>query len=176
MKHEQSDLADVVIEQARERGWQIASAESCTAGAIGQRLASAKGASKTYLGGVIAYTKTCKERVLGVPAELLHEPQGAVSQEVALAMASGVRRLTGAALGVASTGVAGPLPDEDHNPVGRVFIAVVGEGDLSEVRRFDFGAIGFEDILHRTIDAALMMLAHQFLRDSPVIALAPAAK
>lgn len=155
----QDDLANLLIDQLGERRWQVASAESCSAGRIGQKLAAAKGASKTYAGGVIAYTKETKNRVLGVPAELMSRPEGAVSEEVAIAMAEGVLQLTGVAIAVATTGVAGPSPDEDGNPVGRIVVAIARAGRKSEAQRFDYGECACDDILNWTVDAALMMLA-----------------
>ncbi len=100
-----------------------------------------------------------QNRVLHVPDDLLQKPEGAVSRDVAVAMAEGVRDLVGATLAIASTGVAGPTPDEDDNPVGRIYLAVAGEGCDPDCRRFDFGSMDAETILARTVDAAMLMLA-----------------
>jgi nicotinamide-nucleotide amidase len=103
-------------------GRTIATAESLTGGLLAGALTSVPGASAVVLGGVVSYSPGVKAEVLGVPWQLL-EQQGAVSAETALAMADGVRRVTGAEVGVATTGVAGPDPSEGQ-PVGTVFVAV----------------------------------------------------
>lgn len=161
------DLTALIIEDLRARGWTLATAESCTAGRIAQELADAKGSGGVYLGGVVAYDKDCKNRVLHVPDDLLQKPEGAVSRDVAVAMAEGVRDLVGATLAIASTGVAGPTPDEDDNPVGRIYLAVAGEGCDPDCRRFDFGSMDAETILARTVDAAMLMLAGHLGRETP---------
>ena len=86
--------------------------------------------------------------------------------KVAVAMAEGVRNLTGANLAIASTGVAGPGADEDGNPVGRIYLAVAREASNPNCRRFEFGEIGADAILARTVDAALLMLAGVLGRDA----------
>nr|WP_181313886.1 CinA family protein [Phreatobacter cathodiphilus] len=152
----------MVMEALRDRDWTLACAESCTAGRLAQTLASGPGASRIFLGGVVAYTPSTKERVLAVPAEMLERPEGAVSEDVAVQMARGAADLTGADLALATTGVAGPSSDEEGNPVGRVYIALhdATAGDAEgAVRRFDFGDIGPKEVVERTVDAALILLA-----------------
>ncbi|MGC8473481.1 MAG: CinA family protein [Candidatus Dormibacteria bacterium] len=100
----------------------IATAESCTGGLLASLLTSVPGASAAFLGGVVAYSNQVKVSQLGVPADLL-EQVGAVSEEVALAMAKGVRRALGADLGVGITGVAGPGHSE-MKPPGLVYVAL----------------------------------------------------
>lgn len=130
-------LASVVLALLRRRGETVVVAESCTGGAIGAALAAVPGASDGFLGGVIAYSNAVKQDVLGVPAELL-ETHGAVSEPVAIAMADGARRLTGASWAIAVTGIAGPGGGSEDKPVGLVHIAVAGpEGSRSE--RVSFG-------------------------------------
>ncbi len=102
----------------------MSTAESLTGGRLGALLTAVPGASATYRGGVIAYATDLKQRVLGVPAELIAE-HGVVSAPCAAAMARGVRALTGSDYGVATTGVAGPDRQEGH-PAGTVFVAVAG--------------------------------------------------
>lgn len=129
-------LAAVVLEQLRRRGDTLAVAESCTGGGLGAALAAVPGASEVFLGGVIAYANTVKEQLLGVSAEDL-ERHGAVSDPVALAMAAGARRLTGATWAIAVTGIAGPGGGTETKPVGLVHIAVAGASDAwSEAVRF----------------------------------------
>jgi len=103
----------------------LAVAESCTGGMLGSRLTAVPGSSTYFLGGIISYADSAKESLLGVPAEVIRE-KGAVSAESAVAMAQGVRRLTGADLGVSITGVAGPGGGSDAKPVGTTYVALVG--------------------------------------------------
>lgn len=129
-------LASVVLRQLRGRGQTLAVAESCTGGGLGAALAAVPGASEVFLGGVIAYANAVKRDLLGVPESLL-ESHGAVSDPVAMAMAQGVRRCTGADWALAITGVAGPGGGSADKPVGLVHIAVVGpEGGRSVPLRF----------------------------------------
>ncbi len=129
-------LASVVLALLRRGGQTLAVAESCTGGGLGAALAAVPGASDVWLGGVIAYANSVKQGLLAVPAELL-AAHGAVSDPVALAMAAGVRRCTGADWGIAVTGVAGPGGGSAEKPVGLVHIAVAGpDGAASEAVRF----------------------------------------
>jgi len=119
----EDDLAAVVLGACRTRGWRIAVAESCTGGLLGERLTNIPGASDTFVGGVIAYDNAVKETLLAVPrAELV--AHGAVSESVAAAMAAGARQSTGAEVGLAITGVAGPEGGTPEKPVGTVWVAV----------------------------------------------------
>ncbi|MEO1002260.1 MAG: competence/damage-inducible protein A [Cyanobacteria bacterium J06638_7] len=129
-------LASVVLELLRRRDETVAVAESCTGGGIGAALAAVPGASDVFLGGVIAYANAVKQQVLGVSQTSL-AVNGAVSDPVALAMAAGVRQLTGAGWGIAVTGIAGPGGGTAAKPVGLVHIAVAGpDGSHSEGVRF----------------------------------------
>lgn len=133
-----------IVADAAAAGLTVATAESLTAGMVCAELGSVPGASGMLMGAVVAYQNSVKERLLGVSADLLARA-GSVDAEVARRMAQGVRRLTGATLGVATTGVAGPEP-HDGQPVGTVFIALADEygawcarhhfeGNRSAVRR-----------------------------------------
>jgi PncC family amidohydrolase len=115
-----------VLELLRTRGLTLAVAEGDTGGLLLERLTSTPGSSATMLGGVVAYHDDLKRDLLGVPAEMLRE-HGAVSSEVALAMAAGVRKLVAADVGVATTGIAGPGGATPSKPVGLAFVAVVDE-------------------------------------------------
>jgi nicotinamide-nucleotide amidase len=129
-------LASVVLALLRSRGQTLAVAESCTGGGLGAALAAVPGASDVFLGGVIAYANAVKQGLLAVHPELL-EQHGAVSDPVAIAMAEGVRRSTGADWGVAITGIAGPGGGSPGKPVGLVHLAVAGpQGSRSEGVRF----------------------------------------
>jgi nicotinamide-nucleotide amidase len=120
-------LANALIARAKRAGVTIVTAESCTAGLMCQILSDAEGAAEFFHGGFVTYTKAHKTCALGVPVSLLHD-KGAVCAEVARAMAEGALRHSQADIGAAITGVAGPEPDDDGNPVGRVCIAVARRG------------------------------------------------
>jgi PncC family amidohydrolase len=105
------------------RGWTVAVAESCTGGLLGAALTAVPGSSRYVRGGVIAYDNDVKRALLEVDGDVL-ERHGAVSQEVALAMARGARRRLETDVGVGITGVAGPGSEEDGKPAGLVYVAV----------------------------------------------------
>ena len=109
----------------------IATAESLTGGRLAVAFTDTPGASETYLGGVVTYATELKASVLDVDATIIEE-KGVVSAECAKAMASGVRALTGASFGVATTGVAGPTEQEGREP-GTVFVGISGPGLLEAV-------------------------------------------
>ncbi|MGW6691466.1 CinA family protein [Streptomyces sp. NPDC054961] len=110
----------------------VAVAESLTGGMVAAELTAVPGASRSFRGSVTAYATELKHRVLGVDAELL-AAEGAVNAQVAEEMAAGVRRVLGASWGIATTGVAGPDP-QDGQPVGTVFVAVAGPGGRKTAR------------------------------------------
>jgi nicotinamide-nucleotide amidase len=118
------ELARQVIELLDARGQTVAVAESLTGGLVAAALTSVPGSSAVFRGGVVAYATELKTALLGVPAALLAE-HGPVHDEVARAMAQGVRQRLAASYGLATTGVAGPGP-ADGQPPGRVFVAVAG--------------------------------------------------
>lgn len=131
---ESDTLQSVVADKLVERGESLAVAESCTGGALAAKFTAMSGASAYFMGGVVAYDNSIKERVLGVSAETLRD-HGAVSREVAVQMAEGVRRLFGTTYGVATTGIAGPTGGSDEKPVGTVWVAVSGpRGTVAEVK------------------------------------------
>jgi nicotinamide-nucleotide amidase len=118
------------------RGLTIAAAESCTGGLIGHELTQVPGSSAYFKGAVVAYDDAVKTRLLGVDAELI-AARGAVSEEVARAMAVGARRALGADIAVATTGIAGPAGGTAHKPVGLVHFAVsTARGETHLERRF----------------------------------------
>jgi nicotinamide-nucleotide amidase len=118
-------LDEIVATGFAERGLTVATAESCTGGMLAARLTERPGSSAWVLGGVTAYANSAKEQLLGVPADVLAE-HGAVSPEVALALAEGARARFGADVGVGITGVAGPGGGTADKPVGTVHLCVVG--------------------------------------------------
>ena len=139
-------------------GKRLATAESLTGGGIGQAITSVSGASAVFAGGIISYTNEVKNKVLGVPVEIL-DTHGAVSAPVAKAMAEGARRVIGADAAVAVTGLAGPSGDEFGNPVGTVFIGYADE-DTAFAREYHFDG-SREEVREQTICAALALILEQ---------------
>jgi nicotinamide-nucleotide amidase len=114
-------VEEVVLDLCRARGWTLATAESCTGGMVAARLTSVPGSSDVFLGSVVSYANEVKERELAVPRETL-ERYGAVSEETAAAMSSGVRDRLGADVAVSVTGIAGPGGGTADKPVGLVHV------------------------------------------------------
>ena len=116
-------LEQIVLYYLGLRGATLAVAESCTGGMISQRITSVPGSSRSFLGGAVVYSNELKTAFAGVPPELISE-SGAVSKDVAEALAYGIRRYTGATLGLGVTGIAGPGGGSEDKPVGLVYIAL----------------------------------------------------
>jgi len=116
-------LEQIVLDLLGLRQSTLAVAESCTGGMVSQRLTGIAGASRSFLGGAIVYSNEMKTTLAGVPADLIVQ-HGAVSEQVARAMAHGIRLRTGATLGVGITGIAGPTGGTEEKPVGLVYIAL----------------------------------------------------
>lgn len=142
---DETTVDEIVAAALVRRRESVAVAESCTGGGLGARMTALPGASRWFLGGVIAYANAVKSGLLGVPDSVI-EGDGAVSQASAEAMARGARIATGATWGVAITGVAGPDGGTPDKPVGLVWIAIAGptgvtsatgvfRGDRASVRR-----------------------------------------
>ena len=127
-------LEEVIGQKLRAAKLTLATAESCTGGLLGDRLTNISGSSGYYLGGVISYSNEIKEKILGVPHQIL-ETVGAVSSECALAMAQGIRKLTGSSIGISTTGIAGPGGGTEEKPVGLVFIGI-STINYDQVKRF----------------------------------------
>ncbi len=123
-----------------ERGLTLATAESCTGGLVGHAITEVPGSSRYYLGGVVAYSDSVKIVALGVDPALI-AAHGAVSTEVAVAMAEGARRVFGADLGLGISGIAGPDGGTPGKPVGLVHIAVAHR-DGADHRRRVFRGLG----------------------------------
>jgi nicotinamide-nucleotide amidase len=126
-------IDDIVADTLRGGGLTVAVAESCTGGLLGARLTERPGSSDYVLGGVISYADSVKEGLLGVPAGMLAQC-GAVSEEVAGAMAEGARAATGADCALAITGVAGPDGGTPEKPVGLVYVGCAAAGATQVVR------------------------------------------
>ena len=149
-----ADLAAVVLEKCRSLGLKLAVAESCTGGLLGERITNIPGSSDVFLGGVIAYHNDVKRNALGVRQEDI-ERYGAVSEQVALQMASAIRERFAADVGVSVTGIAGPGGGAPEKPVGLVWIAV--HSSDAKARRFHVGGDRVE-IRQRAAQAALEMV------------------
>lgn len=133
---ERITLEEAVGRRLAARKQTLAVAESCTGGLVGHRLTQIAGSSAYFLGGIIAYSNASKIRELGVAGELI-ERQGAVSEEVAHAMANGVRTRFSADYGLAITGIAGPEGGTAEKPVGTVWVAVAdASGTVAQLRQF----------------------------------------
>jgi nicotinamide-nucleotide amidase len=154
-------LSQEAIGLLRARGDTMAVAESLTGGMLAAALTAIPGASAAFRGGVVSYATDLKAALLGVPAALL-ERHGAVHPDVARAMADGVRSRLGATVGVATTGVAGPDP-QDGQPVGTVYIAV-SAGGRTAVRSLGLSG-GRQQIREATVEQALDLLICRLRED-----------
>jgi nicotinamide-nucleotide amidase len=124
-------LEEVVAHELTLNKATIAAAESCTGGLLSERLTSIAGSSAYFLGGVVCYSNELKSAWLDVPAEMILA-KGAVSAEVAVALAEGIRRRVGSTLGVGITGVAGPGGGTEEKPVGTVHVAIASSSGVKE--------------------------------------------
>ena len=127
-------LEQIVGYYLQMRNATLAVAESCTGGLIAERITNVPGSSRYFLGGAVVYSNELKTKFAGVPAGVIAK-RGAVSSEVAAALAEGIRDRTGATIGLAVTGVAGPGGGTPEKPVGLVYLAVAGEHGTEVVER-----------------------------------------
>jgi nicotinamide-nucleotide amidase len=149
------EIESVVVRLLTARKKTLALAESCTGGGIANRVTNVPGASAVFLGGVVSYANSAKEKFLGVRAETLQQ-HGAVSEAVAREMAEGAREKFGADFAIAVTGIAGPTGGTAVKPVGTVFIALAGEfGTVVERKLNSFDRATFKEL---TAQQALEML------------------
>ena len=154
-------LEYVVLEGLKARRLTLGCAESCTGGLIAKRITDVPGASQVFKGGIVSYTNAVKANVLHVPEELLKQ-FGAVSAQVALAMARGARTALGCDLAVSSTGVAGPDKDDRGNDVGTAFVAIATpEGEY--VRALHLGTRPMRERLRTQIAHHAFDLARRYL-------------
>lgn len=153
-------LARAVLAEARKNGLTIATAESCTGGLVAAALTDIAGSSDVFDRGFVTYSNAAKTAMIGVPAALIVE-NGAVSAEVAAAMAEGALRASGAGLAVAITGVAGPGGGNAAKPVGLVhFAAAARDGRVNRIERRYDPALGRKGIRRAaTIEALGLLLA-----------------
>lgn len=161
-------LARRIVEQLTEEKLTLATAESCTGGALAGILSAAPGSGEIFEGGFVCYSKRAKERVLGVSPAVIAETT-AVSRRVVEAMAHGARDRLDCDFAVAITGVTGPEPDEDGNPVGRVHSAVAARaGNVNHLEQTLQG-VPPETLREEAILGALRLLAAALDRRSPAI-------
>ncbi|MBR3950569.1 MAG: competence/damage-inducible protein A [Bacteroidaceae bacterium] len=152
---EDTTLAGALGNILKQKGLTVATAESCTGGNIAHEITAIAGSSAYFNGSVIAYSNNVKQRVLGVPEEMLAQ-YGAVSRPVVEAMVAGVMQLAGTTCAIATSGIAGPDGGTSEKPVGTVWIAVgIGNKIISECAHF---AGSRTYIIERATQRALMML------------------
>jgi nicotinamide-nucleotide amidase len=149
-----------VLDQARESGFMIATAESCTGGLIATALTSVAGSSDIFERGFVTYSNQAKVEMLGVDEDLI-TLHGAVSQQVARAMCEGAIEHSNANLAVSVTGIAGPGGGSKEKPVGTVHIGVTSQEAGTNHAHLDFGDIGRAEIRLKTMLAAFSMLQAQ---------------
>jgi len=147
------DPAQQIITLLTEAGKTIVTAESCTGGMIGAALTDIPGSSAAFFGGYITYANSAKSRMIHVQARLIRD-YGAVSNQVARAMADGARNTAHADYAVAVTGIAGPDGGTEKKPVGLVYVAVSSEL-ATLVIEHRFGDLGRAEIRKRSVAAAL---------------------
>lgn len=149
--------AERLLAVMRSKSWKLATAESCTGGLIAGLFTDIAGASDVFERGFVTYSNAAKVGVLNVTfdAVLRH---GAVSAEVAKAMAEGARRASAADVALAVTGIAGPGGGSSAKPVGLVYIGLAMPGSLAHAKEFRFGEIGRTQVRLKTLTEALTML------------------
>ncbi|MBA3344651.1 MAG: competence/damage-inducible protein A [Gemmatimonadales bacterium] len=150
-----TDLATVVLDLARARGLSLGVAESCTGGLVGGRLTEIAGSSDVFAGGIVSYGNELKSGLLGVPEKLI-VAHGAVSEQVACAMALGAVGALGVDVAVSVTGIAGPGGGTETKPVGTVWLGIALAGEV-EARRVNFAGIRRE-VRARAAQAALDLM------------------
>jgi nicotinamide-nucleotide amidase len=151
-----TSIDEQVAALLRSRGWTIATAESCTGGLLAGRLTDLAGSSEYMLGGLVVYSDEAKTALAGVPAELI-ERHGAVSTQVAEALADGARAALGADVGVGITGIAGPGGGTEAKPVGLVCFSVAGPGGARLTRSARLPG-GRADVRDRSTTVALHLV------------------
>lgn len=158
------DEATRLLEAFRVAGKRLATAESCTGGLVAALLTEIPGSSDVVERGFVTYSNAAKAEMLGVPSGLIVS-HGAVSEEVARAMADGAIRNSQADIAVSVTGVAGPGGGSAAKPVGLVHLAAAARGGATLHRECRFGDIGRDGIRMASVEVALALL-RQALADS----------
>jgi nicotinamide-nucleotide amidase len=150
-------LAQAFIAEAREKQVKLCTAESCTGGLIAGALTEIAGASEVLDRGFIVYSNSAKTKLLNVRAALIMR-HGAVSEEVARAMAEGALKNSAAQIAVSCTGIAGPSGGSPDKPVGLVHLAAARTGETTLAEECRFGDIGRGEIRLRAVEAGLKLL------------------
>ena len=157
MQRELISQAEILIGDLRERRLKVTTAESCTGGLLAGYLTEIDGSSDVVERGFVTYTNEAKAELLGVPQSLIAD-KGAVSAEVAKAMAEGALIVSRAQISVAITGVAGPSGGTESKPVGLIFVAIARQGRTTRATEFQFGNIGRGAVRRRAVGAAFAMI------------------
>ncbi|WP_343315690.1 CinA family protein [Brucella sp. BE17] len=158
------EKALAVLDACRKQGLMIATAESCTGGLIASALTDIAGSSDVVDRGFVTYSNEAKNEMIGVPMELIQRA-GAVSKDVAIAMAEGALAHSRAGVTIAVTGIAGPGGGSDEKPVGIVHIASARKGYQTLHRECRFGAKSRAEIRQATVVAALDLLLENLRQD-----------
>ena len=159
---ENSSLEEKIVSLLQEKGWKIASAESCSGGMIASRLVNVSGVSDVFEEGYITYSNAAKHKLLGVSKQSLGQ-YGAVSSQVAGEMALGAARQARARAAIAVTGIAGPGGGTPQKPVGRVYIGCYVDGKVFVTENHFQGSR--QEIRTATTQAALSLLLEKLTRD-----------
>jgi nicotinamide-nucleotide amidase len=145
-------IEEIVGDKLRDKGYTIATAESCTSGALASKIASVSGASEYFIGSIVAYSNDVKKNILDVNEEVLMSA-GAVSQETVKQMALGAKKLFGTDYAIATSGIAGPTGGTDEKPIGTVWIGIAfPQGVITE--KFQMGKVR-ERVVRKTVLVAL---------------------
>ena len=150
-------LAQALITEAREKRLKVATAESCTGGLIAGALTEIPGASEVVDRGFVVYSNNAKTKLLNVRAAVIMR-FGAVSEEVARAMAEGALKNAAADIAVSCTGIAGPTGGTPTKPVGLVHLAAARNGETTLSEECRFGDIGRSEVRMRSVEAGLKLL------------------
>ncbi|MEM7775087.1 MAG: CinA family protein [Pseudomonadota bacterium] len=150
--------AEALLAQSRINGWKLATAESCTGGLVSALLTEIPGSSDVFDRGFATYSNDAKSALLGVPADLITQ-HGAVSEQVARAMAAGALANSQADAAVAITGVAGPDGGTAEKPVGLVHLATSNRTGQTQHQALRLGNIGRHDVRMESVAAAVAMLS-----------------
>ena len=148
---------EALVERCGAEGLKVATAESCTGGLVAAAITEIAGASQVFDWGVVSYANEAKMQLLGVPESLL-EAHGAVSEEVAEAMADGALARSGADIAVAVTGIAGPGGGSAEKPVGLVWFAAARKGEPTVTARHEFPNAGRAAIRFAATQQAIKLL------------------
>ena len=154
------NLAIEVIDVLRKRNWKLTTAESCTAGMVAVAITDIAGSSDVFERGFVTYSNLSKAEMLGVVPAII-ATHGAVSSQVAKAMAEGALLYSKAQVSVAVTGVAGPGGGSDEKPIGLVHFAIAANNALTKHREMNFGNLSREEIRAKARDFALQLVLDQ---------------